>query len=165
MKILQTKQKTMKLQPYCIKRYSSILMVIGVLLFTGKTLTAQDDDAVERNNNEDDTVHLAPEEEPKFPGGEKGLIRYIQNEVSYPDEAKKEGAEGTVVVNFVVDQEGKIEETEIAKSVSDLLDQEALRVVRNMPEWQPGRQRGDKVQVRMNLPIRFALQDDDKDQN
>lgn len=114
------------------------------------------------SNNGKDTVYLKVDTWPQFPNGKKALLDFIGGELTYPQEAKQKGTEGTVVVNFVVDQEGEVQNLEIAKSVSELLNQEAFRIVRNMPDWQLGRQSSKKVKVKLNLPIRFALENDDE---
>lgn len=91
----------------------------------------------------------------KFPGGKKALTRYLANEVNYPDSAQAKDIEGKVIVQFTI-KKGKVVNPKIAKSVSESLDKEALRVVHNMPKWQPAIQLGEPVKIEYMLPIDFS---------
>lgn len=97
------------------------------------------------------------EQMPEFPGGTDGLLKYLQTNIHYPEDARQNAIEGTVYVRFVVTATGEITGAEILRSKGESLDQEALRVVNAMPLWQPGKQRGEAVSVQYNLPIRFTL--------
>lgn len=105
----------------------------------------------------EDEIFVAVEDQPEFPGGKNELFRYLRNEIEYPRSAKEAGIEGTVIVNFVVNKDGSITDVQIGRGVTDKLDQEATRVVKNMPDWKPGKQRGKPVRVRYRVPIRFSL--------
>ncbi len=94
---------------------------------------------------------------PEFPGGQSALMKFIGNKIEYPKGAIKEGVEGTVYVNFVVEKDGSITELSLARSVDSRLDKESIRVVKLMPKWNPGTQRGEKVRVKFTLPIAFKL--------
>lgn len=143
-----------------INKYCFWTLLFPVLLLASTFSYGQDT----ADESSDGTTYVT-EEEPEFPGGEEALFKYIRNEVQYPDAATEEGIEGTVVVKFDVNKEGAIVNDSIQKSVSKSLDQEALRVVRSMPDWNPGTQQGDSVKVTMYLPIRFSLGEaDDEDE-
>ena len=94
---------------------------------------------------------------PQFPGGEQALREYIANNVKYPDLAKENGIYGKVIVYFVINENGLIEQIEVKRKVNLLLDSEAVRVIKNMPKWKPGTQRGKTVKVSFTVPINFAL--------
>ena len=95
---------------------------------------------------------------PSFPGGDSALINYVARHIVYPQEAVAQKIEGRVLVHFVVTCSGALEQIEIKNSIHPLLDAEALRVVREMPNWLPGKlNNGKLVHVRMGLPIRFVL--------
>lgn len=95
---------------------------------------------------------------PSFPGGDSALVNYVARHIVYPQEAVAQKIEGRVLVHFVVTCSGALEQIEIKNSVHPLLDAEALRVVREMPNWLPGKlNNGKLVHVRMGLPIRFVL--------
>jgi len=102
-------------------------------------------------------VFTMVEEVPEFPGGIPGLMNYLGESIKYPAAAQKDGVGGRVFVRFIVDQDGKISNTEVLKGVRPDLDAEALRVVSQMPNWKPGRQGGKVVAVQYNLPIQFSL--------
>lgn len=97
------------------------------------------------------------ETSPEFPGGERALYDYLGDEVDYPRTDVTAGNEGRVIVGFVVLEDGTVAEAKVLRGVSTTLDAEALRVVRAMPKWKPGKFRGKAVKVRFNLPIMFKL--------
>lgn len=97
------------------------------------------------------------EKMPEFEGGVENMMKFLQQNIKYPEEAKKSGAQGRVIVQFVVEKDGSIVEPKVVKSVSPELDAAALRVVQAMPKWKPGEQRGEKVRVQFTLPVSFRL--------
>ena len=107
---------------------------------------------------EDTEVFVIVEDMPEFPGGELALRQWISNNVKYPVIAAENGVQGRVYVTFVVDRDGSITNARIARGVDPSLDQEALRVVNNLPKWKPGKQRGKPVRVSYTVPINFQLQ-------
>lgn len=104
----------------------------------------------------DSIIFQVVEEMPEFPGGVKAMIEYIGKNMKYPEDAKANGTEGRVIVEFVVNADGTISDAKIKRSVAPSLDAEALRVVNSMPAWKPGRQRGQAVRVKYTLPIMFS---------
>jgi TonB family protein len=97
------------------------------------------------------------EQMPSFPGGDAALMEFIKKEMVYPAEAKRKGVEGRVIVEFVVERNGRITSAKVVKSIDPLLDREALRIVRKMPRWNPGRQAGQTYRVKYIIPITFRL--------
>jgi protein TonB len=97
------------------------------------------------------------EDKPGFPGGDEALIKFISEHTVYPPIAKDMGISGKVYVQFVIDVNGKVTQVKIAKSIDSALDAEAVRVVSQLPNWTPGRQRGRAVPVSYILPINFIL--------
>ncbi|MBN2755534.1 MAG: TonB family protein [Bacteroidales bacterium] len=106
---------------------------------------------------ENDTTCFYVEKMPEFPGGELGLRNYISRRVKYPDAARELGIEGRVFVRFVVTSNGKVSNVTLARGVHNLLDEEAIFVVKNLPNWKPGEQKGEKVNVWYIIPINFSL--------
>ena len=104
-----------------------------------------------------DKVFKVVESMPKFPGGVEALMRYLSKNIIYPSIAQEMGIQGKVYVQFVVNKNGEIVDITIAKGVDRSLNEEALRVVQNMPNWKPGKQRGKAVNVSYNIPINFKL--------
>ena len=94
---------------------------------------------------------------PQFPGGQGELMKFLRNNVKYPAEAQKKKIEGRVIVTFVVNKKGRIIDPTVERSAHPLLDAEALRVVKRMPKWTPGRMNGESVNVKFRLPITFKL--------
>lgn len=105
----------------------------------------------------DAEVFMTVETMPQFPGGTKALMKYLSENMKYPPKAQQQGIQGRVFVNFVVDTDGKIINVTIMRGVHPLLDKEAIRIVKTMPKWIPGTQRGKKVKVSYTLPINFVI--------
>ncbi len=105
----------------------------------------------------EEKVHIRVEKMPGFPGGMGALIKFIGENLDYPQDAADLGVEGIVVVKFVVNKHGKAVNPEILKSVHPLLDKAALDVVAKLPTFEPGEQAGEKVPVYFNLPVQFKL--------
>ena len=103
----------------------------------------------------DTTIHAIVNQMPEFPGGQQVLFDYLSQNIRYPDKAN--GAQGRVIVTFVVEQDGSISNVEIAKSAGNKwLDQEGIRLVKSMPKWKPGRLKGKIVRVKYCVPITFS---------
>jgi periplasmic protein TonB len=106
----------------------------------------------------DPEIFITVEEDPSFPGGEQAMMAYLKKKIRYPELALQMRDQGRVYVKFVVDTDGSITQAQVVKSVTPELDAEALRVVRSMPKWNPGKQRGRAVKVWYTIPIYFKLQ-------
>ncbi|MDR3327570.1 MAG: TonB family protein [Prevotellaceae bacterium] len=102
-------------------------------------------------------VLLYAEKMPEFPGGRAALTKWLSDNIIYPQQAIDAGLQGQAVVNFVVSPDGLIDRVKIVKSAHASLDREAIRLVKAMPKWIPGRQNGNAVYVYFNLPINFTL--------
>ena len=100
------------------------------------------------------------EQMPQFPGGPAALMEFLSKNIKYPEEAYKNGIQGRVIVTFTVNKDGSISEAKVVKSVDPQLDEEALRVAYSMPNWNPGMQNGEPVNVKYTVPITFKLQGD-----
>ena len=98
------------------------------------------------------------ENAPEFPGGMPACLQFLYKNIKYPPIAQENGTQGQVVLQFVVERDGSIGDIKVVKSVDPYLDKEALRVVKTMPKWKPGMQRGKPVRCRFTLPVRFRLQ-------
>lgn len=106
---------------------------------------------------EEEEIFTIVEEMPSFPGGEGELFKYLGKNIEYPQMAADAGIQGVVYVTFVVDKDGKVKDAKVLKGINGGCNEEALRVIKNMPKWKPGKQRGKAVQVQYNLPVRFVL--------
>jgi periplasmic protein TonB len=98
------------------------------------------------------------EEMPSFPtGGEAGMYEYISKNIKYPPLARENGISGRVFVNFIVDKNGNVKDVKVLRGIGGGCDEEAIRVIKSMPDWKPGKQNGRAVQVSFNVPINFTL--------
>ena len=102
-------------------------------------------------------VYDVVETMPQFPNGDVALMEYIRNNMRYPTVAEANGIQGRVIVTLVVERDGSITDVEVTKSVDPSLDQEAVRIVKNMPKWKPGTQNGKTVRVKYTIPVTFRL--------
>jgi len=107
---------------------------------------------------EDNVVFQVVETMPSFPGGDAALFKFLNDNIKYPVIAQENGIQGRVICQFVVNRDGSIVDVEVVRSVDPSLDKEAVRVIKAMPRWAPGKQRGKAVRVKYTLPVNFRLQ-------
>lgn len=115
---------------------------------------------VEPQEEEEPEVFVIVEDMPEFPGGQEAMLEFLYSNIQYPKEASKNGIEGLIVVNFWVMEDGSLTNVEVKRAIGGGCDEEAVRVIKSMPNWIPGKQRGKAVIVSYNLPVRFALTSD-----
>lgn len=106
---------------------------------------------------EEPDFFVVVEDMPEYPGGEAAMYKWLGKNIKYPQVAKENGIEGKVFVRFIVDQTGKVKDAQIVRGIGGGCDEEALRVVKEMPAWKPGKQRGKPVKVQFTIPIHFQL--------
>lgn len=107
----------------------------------------------------EEVVFVVVETMPEFPGGQQALFKYLSENVKYPVIAQENGIQGRVICQFVVNKDGSIVDVEVVRSGGDAsLDKEAVRVIKSMPKWKPGKQRGKAVRVKYTVPVNFKLQ-------
>ena len=119
--------------------------------------TDTDEDEIVEIEEDDEEFFMVVENMPEFPGGDLGLMKFIQKNVKYPAIAKEYNITGKVYVSFIVDRQGKVTNVKIVRGVDKNLDAEAFRVVSSLPKYKPGRQRGKAVRVMFTIPINFTL--------
>ena len=107
---------------------------------------------------EETKIFTVVEQMPMYPGGVAALMGYLRDNIKYPTVAAENGVQGRVVVGFVVERDGSITDVNILRGVDPLLDREAMRVVKSMPRWNPGKQNGSAVRVKYQVPVSFRLQ-------
>ncbi len=98
-----------------------------------------------------------PEVLPEYPGGMQAMMTYIGNNIKYPETARKKNVEGMSVVTFIIEKDGQVSNVSLKKGFDQDCDAEAMRVVKAMPVWTPGKKGGKKVRTEYNLPIKFKL--------
>lgn len=106
---------------------------------------------------QEEVIHRVVEQMPEFPGGERALQRYLQNNIVYPQEARRNAIEGTVYVEFLVDTDGTVKNVKVVREPGGGTGREAMRVVSQMPKWKPGRQNNQNVKVLYSMPVNFTL--------
>lgn len=126
-----------------------VVLMMLVLLFSFMTSTAQ--------TKKNDMLFSVVEVMPQYPGGQIAMMKYIMENMKYPEQAMKKGIQGRVAVSFIVEKDGSISNVRPIHSVHPLLDKEAVRVVKSMPKWSPGKQHGKPVRVQLIVPIMFKL--------
>jgi TonB family protein len=118
-------------------------------------LTITEDESEE--NTATDDIYQVVEEQPLFPGGMDKMTEFLQKNIQYPSLCKKDGIQGRVIVQFVINKDGSICDAKVLKSAHPQLDAEALRVINTMPRWIPGKMKGKNVRVLYTLPVYFRL--------
>lgn len=109
-------------------------------------------------HEEENKVFDIVEQQPMFPGGQTALMKYLSEHTKYPVVAQENGVQGRVTVQFVVEKDGSISDVHVLRGVDPSLDKEAVRVVKSMPRWIPGKQNGINVRVNYRVPVLFRLQ-------
>ena len=126
----------------------------------GQEVLKQNQVVVEQveQKEEETKVFEVVEQMPQFPGGDAALMQYLSSHIKYPVVAEENGIQGRVVCTFVVERNGSISDVRVVKSVDPSLDKEAVRVIKGMPNWIPGKQNGSAVRVKYTVPVTFRLQ-------
>ena len=124
----------------------------------GEVLKAQQVAIDEAPKEEETKVFDVVEQMPSFPGGDAELMKFLSSHIKYPVVAEENGIQGRVIAQFVVERDGSISDVKVIKSVDPSLDKEAIRVLKSMPKWIPGKQNGAPVRVKYTVPVTFRLQ-------
>ncbi|MCC6726269.1 MAG: energy transducer TonB [Saprospiraceae bacterium] len=112
----------------------------------------------EVKKEEPEEVFKVVEQKPEYPDGEAAMLKFIYENIKYPNIARENGVEGTVYVRFVVEKDGSVSNVEVVRDIGGGCGEEAMRVVKKFPKWNPGKQRGRAVRVFFNLPVKFKLE-------
>ena len=149
--------KTKKSNRLSVLKYALVIPIamLAMVATTNKEVNASPTKTITQKG--DDKVYEKVDEMPEFKGGMDALMKYLGSNIKYPEEAKKSETEGTVFISFVVDKKGKIKDATVIKALNPHLDNEALRVIKSMPNWKPGKKDGKKVNVKYTIPINFKL--------
>ncbi len=137
--------------------FITVLSIVSIDTFSQSNDSIKTQDLSIEHDTIDGEVYTIVESMPEFSGGQKEMFMYLAQNIRYPVEAKANGIQGKVFVNFIVGKEGEVRDVKVIRSIDPYLDAEAVRVVSEMPNWTPGTQRGNKVSVSYNLPITFKL--------
>jgi TonB family protein len=122
--------------------------------------TQKPDTETTETENEGDEVFVFVEDQPKYPGGDEARLKYLRDNIHYPKEAKEHNIQGTVYITFVIEEDGSISNVKVLRGIGGGCDEESVRVLTEMPNWIPGKQKGKPVRCQYNMPIRFAMVSD-----
>lgn len=111
----------------------------------------------EEEEIDENFVFVTVEKMPEYPGGDAALLKWISEHINYPTIAAENGIQGRVSCSFVIERDGSVTDVQVVRPVDPNLDKEAIRVLKSMPKWKPGEQRGKPVRVKYSLPVRFKL--------
>lgn len=131
------------------------LLLLSAILLTNMAFCQE-----EKKVSVDDEVFVVVEEQAEFPGGLDSMYAYIVKNLKYPELAKEKGIEGRVFVSFIIEKDGSISNVKLLRGIGGGCEEAAVEMVKNMPKWKPGTQRGKPVRVQFNLPIKFELEKD-----
>ncbi len=135
-----------------MKTFPALLLLFLALFSINLNLNAQ----VESDTNS------FVDEAPSYPGGENARVKFIEKNLKYPQDAILKNIEGTVHIRFIVEKDGSISNISIVKGIGSGCDEETIRVVKLMPKWKPGTNKGEKVRVYLTMPVKFRLEKEDK---
>ncbi|GHV29511.1 hypothetical protein FACS1894177_00520 [Bacteroidia bacterium] len=145
-----------------LAKYLLVLPVIAALLiFNNCDKNTKNTAAPEKETapvTASEQVFSYVEELPQFPGGDAALQKWLSSNIEYPKIASEQGIQGKVVVRFIIRSDGSVDDVQIVKSLDPACDEEALRVIKMMPKWNPGKENGKAVSVYYNLPVTFKLE-------
>ena len=133
-------------------RLLTTMSVLAILLMVNTNAMAQSKKIA------NDKVLEKAEVMPQFPGGDQAMMKFVSENVQYPEEAKEKEISGRVMVGFIVEKDGSISDVKVVKGIGGGCNEEAVRVVKAMPKWKPGKEKGKPVRVHFTMPFTFKLQ-------
>lgn len=149
---------TFAVNPYNIIIGNPGNMVAGGLSGTGAAYRGFGSSSSASVHYDGDHIYEGPEQMPSFPGGDEALYQWVYDHMQYPEECKEQGIQGRVMVQLVIGKDGSIESAQAPRSPHEALSKEAIRLVKSMPKWVPGRHNGRMVRSYLYLPITFRIQ-------
>jgi protein TonB len=133
-------------------RLLTVMSVLAILLMVNTNAMAQN------KKKANDKVLEKAEVMPEYPGGDQAMMDFVAKNVQYPQEARDKEISGRVLVSFIVEKDGSIADVKVVKGIGGGCDEEAVRVVKAMPKWKPGKDKGKPVRVSYMMPFTFKLQ-------
>ena len=134
--------------------FNTSLIILSLLLLLSCNKNTED---VKDQSVKEDEIFNFVEQMPEFPDGPTAMQKFINDNIRYPEEARLQKIEGTVVIKFVVTKEGKITKATVVRGIGYGCDEEAIRVIQSMPDWKPGKYKNKEVPVNFILPVKFKL--------
>ena len=156
-RLIAMKQKTKNVSPWKLGTLTALCALLFIAFACSEEVNNQTEDLVSPSADTPDELFTLVEEQPEFKGGMEEFYKYVAKEIKYPSQARRLGVEGQVNVEFTVQKDGTLADVKVTKGIGAGCDAEAIRVMENSPAFNPGRQRGKAVNVRMEVPINFKL--------
>lgn len=164
------KSKRLTFKTMFVLPISLVFMVFITISYTREIIAQEDQKSdniksqqtIEEKGLQNDQVFMVVEKMPEYPGGDDARIKFMVENIKYPEQAKKNGIQGVVFVSYIVEKDGKISNVKTIRGIGGGCDEEAERVISLMPNWKPGFQKGQPVRVQFNLPVRFSLDKSNK---
>lgn len=141
-----------------IEDASDVITIVDDVMDAVEWVDLEDYEIIEvEEEPEEESTYMVVEDMPEYPGGVQALMDFLKENVNYPAFCRENNIQGRVLVSFVVDKDGSVDEPHIEKGVHPKLDEEALRIIGIMPKWKPGTQKGKPVKVKFTVPVNFRL--------
>lgn len=141
-----------------MKRKILFLVVLTTIILKSSYIYCQEPSKAKTDTSTEKEVFTVVEEQPQFPGGENARQLFLAQNIQYPEKAKANNIEGIVFATFIVETDGTISHVKILKGIGSGCDEEVIRVLKKMPAWKPGFQRGKNVRVKINMPVKFMFE-------
>ena len=125
-----------------------LFLIMFFMAFVSVNAYSQSDDS-------DNSVYSMVDERAQFPGGQNEMLKYLQENLQYPEAAKANNVHGRVIVKFIVERDGSLSDIKVMKGIGSGCDEEAIRLIQSMPKWKPGKNKGKEVRVSMMVPVNF----------
>lgn len=133
--------------------------LIYTILFCFIATASFSQETVINDSISNDSIYFHVDEFPEFPGGEEARMKFIHDNINYPEMAQESGIQGTVYVKFIIEKDGSISNVEIIRGIGGGCDEEAIRILRMMPKWKPAMSQGKPVRIKFNMPFKFTIMD------
>jgi TonB family protein len=147
-----------------MKTISKLSILLAFFLFTNYSFAQEQEENIVLKTakdttqvNDSDDVFVFVEVTPQYPGGEDARLNYLMKNIHYPEAAKEQNIQGTVYITFIIEKDGRVTNVKVLRGIGGGCDAEAIRVIKSMPTWKPGTQKGKAVRCQYNMPIRFIL--------
>ncbi|MBR5781508.1 MAG: energy transducer TonB [Bacteroidales bacterium] len=125
-----------------------LFLIMFFMAFVSVNAYSQSDDS-------DNEVYSMVDERAQFPGGQNEMLKYLQENLQYPEAAKANNVHGRVIVKFIVERDGSLSDIKVMKGIGSGCNEEAIRLIQSMPKWKPGKNKGKEVRVSMMVPVNF----------
>ena len=125
-----------------------LFLIMFFMAFVSANAYSQSDDS-------DNAVYSMVDERAQFPGGQNEMLKYLQENLQYPEAAKANNVHGRVFVKFIVERDGSLSDIKVMKGIGSGCDEEAIRLIQSMPKWKPGKNKGKEVRTSMTVPVNF----------